>query len=384
MNLNPNAKLLLFDLVRCEITGDKLLAQEEADIKELYALSKKHDLVHLVFDAAIRNGLITTDNEHYDKPSKTIMVAISRYQQQNYQLIRIKECFQKNSIAFVPLKGSIIRDHYPQPWMRTSCDIDILVHEEDLNKASKALESIGFITDGTRNYHDVSFFSGNVHLELHFSICENNKQLDIVLKDVWKNIEQYDGYEYRESSDFFMFHHIAHMAYHFLSGGCGIRPVLDLWVLRQKYKFDETKLLELLNKCNLISFYNHICHLSNVWLGEEQHDETTLMMEQYILKGGVFGTMDNSVVSGIAKHKGNKTKYKLSMVFLPYENMCVIYPSLRKRKILLPFYYIHRIFTKTFSKKEKRARKRAKAIDNYSQKEAKELAYLLNELELID
>lgn len=377
-------KETLFDLIQNEIVGSPLSNELKIDIKELYALSKHHDLAHIVFNAAIKNGLIGKDNEAYDKLNKQILMAITRYQQQNYELNRICKCFQENNIRFVPLKGSIIRDYYPQPWLRTSCDIDILIHEEDLDKATNALLSIGFSTDGKRNYHDISFFLNNVHIELHFNICENNKQLDIVLKDVWNNVEQYNECEYRENNAFFMFHHIAHMAYHFLSGGCGIRPILDLWILRKRFEYDEAKLLEFLNNCNLVSFYENVKLLSDIWFGEEKHNDITLKMERYILKGGVFGTSDNSVASGIAKKKGSKTKYKLSMVFLPYENMCVIYPSLRKHKILLPFCYIHRIFVKTFSKKEKKARKRVEAIDNCSKKETEELRLLLNELKLID
>ena len=37
---------------------------------------------------------------------------------------------KKVQIPFLPLKGSVIRQYYPEPWMRTSCDIDILVDFE--------------------------------------------------------------------------------------------------------------------------------------------------------------------------------------------------------------------------------------------------------------
>ena len=363
--------------------GEPLPSDLELNIKELYALSKKHDLAHLVFNAAIKNGLITADSEYYPKLNQIILVAISRYKQQNHELNRIRECFQKNSIVFVPLKGSIIRDYYPEPWMRTSCDIDILINEEDLNRASEALQSIGFTTDGVRDYHDISFFSGNVHLELHFNICEANKQLDVVLSNVWNYVEQYDGYEYRESSAFFMFRHIAHMAYHFLSGGCGIRFFLDLWILRNKYKYGEDELLELLNKSHLVSFYKNACLLSEVWFDNKEHNATTLRIERYILEGGIYGSSENKAASGVATHKGSKTKYKLSIAFPPYIDMCNWYPSLKKHKILLPFCYIHRFFSKVFGKKSsKRIRDRSKSIDNCSDSKVDELTLLLKDLEL--
>ncbi|MBO4954226.1 MAG: nucleotidyltransferase family protein, partial [Clostridia bacterium] len=35
-------------------------------------------------------------------------------------------------IDFMPLKGAVIRQYYPEPWMRTSCDIDIHVKKDRL------------------------------------------------------------------------------------------------------------------------------------------------------------------------------------------------------------------------------------------------------------
>ena len=43
---------------------------------------------------------------------------------------------EKAQIPFVPLKGSVIRKYYPEAWMRTSSDIDVLVHKEDVEKTT--------------------------------------------------------------------------------------------------------------------------------------------------------------------------------------------------------------------------------------------------------
>lgn len=370
-----------FSLLRNEIDKVPLPSGLVPSIKELYTLSKKHDLSHLVFDSAIKNELIDQNSETFHILNNQIIIAITRYKQQSYEFERICSCFQQNNIQFVPLKGLIIRDYYPEPWMRTSCDIDILINEEDLKKATESLLSIGFTSDGVRNYHDVSFFLGNTHLELHFNICESNKQLDTLLKDVWKYTDLYDRYEYRENNIFFMFHHIAHMAYHFLSGGCGVRPVLDLWILRKKYHYSEELLLDLLNKCKLTSFYNNVCLLSEIWFGDCQHNETTLKMERRIIEGGAYGSFNNGASAGIAMHKGSKTRYKLSIAFPPYIDMCNIYPYLRKHKIMLPFCYVCRLFTKLFGKR-KRIATRSTAIDSCSKEEIRDFATLLKDLEL--
>lgn len=371
-----------FALVSDVIFGASVYNKTDIDFKEVYALSKKHDLAHLIYDALVRNNLIDQNSKASQVFNREKILAIYRYQQHNHELQQVRDVFQKNYIQFVPLKGSILRDYYPEPWMRTSCDIDILIHEEDLEKAQESLLTIGFKTDGIRNYHDISFFKESTHIELHFNICEANKQLDTLLSKVWDYVEQHDGCEYRETKTYFAFHHIAHMAYHFLTGGCGIRPVLDLWILRNKQAYDEEELLKLLDICHLVSFYKQVCLLSEVWFDGKEHNETTRMMEKHIIEGGVYGTQDKGAVTGIAKHKGSKTRYKLSIAFPPFEDMCKIYPKLIKHKILLPFYYIHRIFSKCFGKNARAIRKRNKAINSASKKEAKEFTQLINKLDL--
>mgnify|MGYP000152239857 CR=1 FL=1 len=72
-------------------------------------------------------------------------LALYRYMNQDYALQEIGEVFTEKQIPFLPLKGSVLREEYPEPWLRTSGDIDILVHEQDVKRASQVLmETCGF------------------------------------------------------------------------------------------------------------------------------------------------------------------------------------------------------------------------------------------------
>lgn len=42
-------------------------------------------------------------------------------------------------ISYMPLKGSLIRDWYPEPWMHTCTDMEILVKKEDIECATAIL-----------------------------------------------------------------------------------------------------------------------------------------------------------------------------------------------------------------------------------------------------
>ena len=88
-----------------------------------------------------------------------------------------------------------------------------------------------------------------------------------------------------------MFHHIAHMAYHFVGGGCGLRFVLDLYLFQKKAEFDKKALNELLKIAGLNIFYDTVCELTEYWFGKDESvSELVYETEKHILLGGIYGT----------------------------------------------------------------------------------------------
>lgn len=354
-----DCKLLIKLLDNVIFGGESVKISDcDIDVRALLRLAKRHDLIHLLYDALVGNGLFNKDERISKSLIQEKLFAVCRDLRSVSVAEIIKDVFQNNGIKFILLKGAIIKKFYPESWMRTSCDIDVLVKESDLKAAVKVLKREGFTTDGGKNYHDISFYYGNVHVELHFNILENIKSIDGLLGKVWDYSVAVKGVEYAELPEFFAFHHIAHMAYHFLSGGCGVRPFIDLRLMQIKGFYDDNKLIPLLNECGLSEFYKGICEILEVWFNGKEHNENTRIIEDYVIDGGVYGSAENNDRIGSIKHKG-KVRYLLSIVFLPYKSMCVLYPSLKNRKILLPFYYIHRIFSKTFGKGRRKAKNQA-------------------------
>ena len=355
---------VLFHLLRYEICGTSLSEGDFSfDPVALYRLSKHHDVAHLVADALSKLSLMPEDEQIRSAFEKAQMMAIYREIQLTTATQRIREALCRAQIPFVPLKGAIIRSFYPESWMRTSCDIDILIHEDDLDKAEMGLTEIGFTTNGKRDYHDVSFYDGDVHLELHFNIQEDMEQIDGLLSNVWNHTELFDDMEYRETPDFYLFHHIAHMCYHFVAGGCGIKPFLDLWILRKNEYFTQKNVIPLLQKSGLIPFYSAVNDLMDVWMEGKEYTKLTRQIETYVLSGGVYGNSENGNAAGAARKKG-RFRYLWSVAFPPYRTMRLIYPSLRKLRFLLPLCYIHRFFSKLFGQDRKRVRMRWKGAIN--------------------
>ena len=232
-----------FALIRFEINGDELCE----DIKNLitpevlpalFKLSKRQDLVHLVGDALEKNGLLSEGTEAKRRFLRERKMAVCRYEQQQYELGQICDALEKAKIPFIPLKGSGIRQYYPEPWMRTSCDIDILVDKSNLESARDRLQQdLGYQEEQVASSHDVSLYApSGVHLELHHSLVEEEyaQFTSDILYDVWERIVQSESYQKTMADEMFYFYHIAHMAKHFGIGGCGVRPFLDVYLLQKQ------------------------------------------------------------------------------------------------------------------------------------------------------
>ncbi len=149
----------MMDLIAYEVCGKDIDSSQyiltDEEFAKLYKLAKSHDLAHLVGDALIKNDLIG-DGEIKAKFQKRIMLAVYRYEKINYELGRLRETLNEAKIPFIPLKGSVLRRYYPEPWMRTSCDIDVLVNESDLERAISALTSAAGYKNRFKKAHTMS------------------------------------------------------------------------------------------------------------------------------------------------------------------------------------------------------------------------------------
>ena len=128
-----------------------------------------------------------------------------------------------------------------------------------------------------------------------------------------------------------------------------MRSFLDVWVLNHRKEFDFGRRAELLNKGGILKFASESELLSEVWFGNSVHNETTVIMEDYVLKGGIYGSISNA--AAIKTDSGARCKSSNSVVnkiWKPYDTLKYWYPKLYGRKYLLPFYEVKRWFKLIF------------------------------------
>lgn len=339
---------LLFLLLRFTLCGEQIKEKIKANItpeslEMVFALSKSHDLAHLAGDALGKMGLLQQD-EISQKFRGAALLAVQRYMRIKAAFTQVCNVLETANIPYIPLKGAVLRSYYPQPWMRTSCDIDVLIQEENLTLAIRALEKKGFENRG-RSFYDVSLFSPQgVHLELHFNLITDymSEKQSAVLSDLWEVVVPVGDskFHFAMPDELLYFYHIAHMAKHIKEGGCGMRPVLDVWVLNHAMACDMEKRKKILEKGELLIFARQIECLAEAWLGTRRMDILLEEVSVFILNNGAYGTYKAKAVLQQRKKQG--LQYVLHRVFLPYQYLKYHYPVLQRHKWLLPFCEIAR------------------------------------------
>ena len=336
-------RLLAYEAGGPEPSPDAPLSDE--DLRALYRLSKSQGLSHLVGHALRRLGRLP-EGEWAEAFDSQTAQALWQSENFTYECDRVCDCLSDGGIETLPLKGAVLRAYYPEPWMRTGCDIDILVREPQLKQAVALLrEKLSYVPQYKGTHDVVMTAPSGVHLELHFRLMESEEygKAALPLAAVWEKAVPCEAgnLRCRMPDDLFYYYHIAHMAKHFLNGGCGIRPFLDLWVLGHSSAFCADGTAPLLREGGLDAFAERAETLCSVWFADAPADDVSREMESYLLRGGVYGGIGNAVVAGQVR-QGGRLAYVLHRIWMPYDGLVRRYPSLNGRRWLTPFYQCRR------------------------------------------
>ena len=368
---------ILIKLLRSEIDEDYVLPElslTSEDVRSVLEMAKKHSLSHLVSDALKRTQNIE-DTALLSLLNGNVYSAVIRHQILDDELKRIASVLDRHQIPYIPLKGSVLCEDYPKPWMRNRRDIDILVSAENHQKACDALCEELKYTFYRENKNDRVFTTPQkLTVEVHHHLISDEyiPQSMSILDSVWKKSAPVsaESFCFRMDSDMYVYHHIAHMAKHCLSGGCGIRPVLDLWIISRNRDYMSNELRRWLEESGLLVFAESMDELCKVWFCDKPHTKATLAVQEFIAVGGEMGN-ENFCHFRRMKKKGGKIGYFLSRIFLPYDEIKEQYPIVEKHRILVPFCQIRRLVSFLFGKKRKVMKSEVKKVNTVSQTDNK-------------
>ena len=347
-------ELIRYEICNIPVDSHLVSIADDEMLEAVYDFAIKIDMGYIVASALSKLNLLSSEAKaaFFNEQLATVY----RYEALKYDLESISNLFEENEIVFVPLKGSVIREYYPKPEMRTSCDIDILVHKSDLKKGRVLLEdNLGFVYNDKCG-HDISFWSPTqTEIELHHTLFEHDFDEKEQLDKVWDYTQSVDGYKYKFELDkaFFMFYHIVHMAKHVRSGGCGVRPLLDLVILEEKFGYDKDAFQKMIFDAGLETFTQKMFDVAHMWFGTTEHDETSELMAEYVFGAGAYGSVENQVARTQSK-ESSKFKSVFFRIFISTKELGTMYPVVAKYPVLTPLFEVVRWFRIIFKDKAKK------------------------------
>ena len=216
---------------------------------------------------------------------------------------RILDLLEAHQIPCAVLKGTSVAYLYPHPELRTIGDIDILVDEENLDEACRALQANGFAPSYTAEKH-LCLQKGAVWVEMHrmvsvFPESEKGRFTKQTMTGALRHTQvvEISGVRFPMLSDAYqIIALLAHMEQHLATSGIGLRQVCDWAVTAHALRncFDgET--LALLERCGLLRFARIMTRLCERYLGlppcpwtADASDALVAAMLSDVLEGGNF------------------------------------------------------------------------------------------------
>lgn len=345
-------------LIKSALTGEKADIPENFDWDNVLKISKKHNIVPIIY-YGIKNSDIKLSPEMEEKFSQIVLLGIMIDNNQEYEIRELRKIFTAKKIDFAPLKGIRLKKYFPKSEMRSMSDLDILFRTDQIDEVNHLMINREYIFK-TETDHVIELSKNRfINLELHKKLIPQTEAFGSYYKDCWQlfyPMENGSNEYIMNPSDEYIFLFL-HFTKHYISGGVGIRQLLDLWVFSEKEKIDYTYVKIQLSSLNLDVFWGNVHRTLSSWFGYEKADEKTDFITEFIFSSGVFGNHKDYLISTAVKAHENPDsagKRKIfHLFFLPYSGMCVKYPILKNHPVLLPLYWVIRWLNAIIFKKKK-------------------------------
>ena len=336
---------------------------DDSELGFFYKLSSHHSL-RAFFYKVILDTKLKVDPQKLKKFEEIYMMNIRKSILYDNERKILFDFLDENKIHYLPLKGIVIKELYPDKYSREFADNDILFASNDKD-IKKFFVNRGYkVEDFRRSNHDVYMKEPSYNFEMHrdlFADREDNALSVAYFKNYISKAPLKERYEhYLKDEDFYLYF-TAHTYKHFHVSGCGIRTLIDYYLFLRSKTLDWDYIEKELKKLDLVEFSKQISSLSTKIFNDEELNKTEEETLLFIVSSGTYGLLENAVNKGV-KEKG-KFRYLMSRVFPPLEFYRGAYSWAYKHKILIPVAWFVRLFRILF-KSNKQARDELKAIKN--------------------
>ncbi len=389
MNVISNECCELIHIIK-GILGGECTAQmnPSVDYDVLFSIARRNSVANTVADCICDMDEIPKEVKEKFERQKLVIIAQQLNRERALQVLYSE--LDRHHIRGIFLKGTLLCDLYPQPFIRSMSDVDVYAEEKDMEVLHPLMLSLGYqpgvIGKGNHyeymlgemvkvEYHPELVALTSAYGEAVFGKLYPDGRTVAKHMDVWENSIPLEGREFARQllPEYHYTYVIMHMMNHFLTAGTGIRSIMDVWVMNRHYESSWNRGLvdELLESFGLVDFERYSLMLAHKWFDLTglpnlplEVDETVLDgFEAYILGSGTYG----SAVNMLGRKMGGdasvtrKALYLVSRFFLPYDKMSEAYPVLKRVPVLLPLVWLYRPVELMINRRD-RARRKFKTV----------------------
>ena len=312
-------------------------------------MGEHHSLKAITYKA-IKETEVSVDKEIYKQLEKAYLYNVRKtilFDQDNASLYKY---MNDKHISFLPLKGLVIRNYYPDKYDREYADFDILFDDNYKNDIKAFFDSKGYECKAFDNSnHDVYLKKPFYNYEMHRDLFAERSDVLTFRKYYLGILDRSpvkEGYEHYLSNEDFYIYFSCHSYKHYQNAGCGIRTLIDYYLFLKNNKLDFDYINNELEKLGLLEFSKEINELSIKLFDNEELTTKEKDILLYISSSGTYGTITHSVSHSLEKQ--SKFKYIFSRAFPPMKVYKIRYPRLYKTKILIPLAWFLRICDAVF------------------------------------
>lgn len=388
----------------------KFKSDEKINWNEVLEESEAHKVTPLIYSSINRaEALNIMDESTLSTLKKNVFKSSITQSSHIKNVASVLEIFNNAGIPIIVLKGLVVRDYYPIPDLRTMCDADVLVHEEDLEKVSALMISLGFNQIKEKDDHGahIVFYKGSTVFEVHWTLINDrffkgDKSFEDKLWDDAMDVTVGGVKTKSLSLEDLAVHLCTHMAVHLAYSGFGVRQLTDLVVLveRKGHLIDWKAFLNKSKECGVYTFaiaiFNICNRLFDMEMPKEIKGEKNIknkyieQLIQDIFDSGVHGKKSNDRVfaaefafdqgEGAADGSVSIIKKFMKLLFPPIRQMSDKYNYAKKFILLAPIAWIHHLIEGILNKDYNFSSKMKMATSTVSV--ANKRNKLLKELEL--
>lgn len=365
--MNTLYKDLIY-LLSCAVNGitpDNARVQA-MDLEKLYRFAKFHSVRGAVCISLKRAGV---QDKQFDQAYKK---AVRKNIYLDMERTAIIDDFEKQGIWYMPLKGSVLKDLYPENGMREMADNDMLYDADKQKQVMEIMLANGYTAESVgKSHHDVYMKPPVLNFELHTALFSeaHAEPLYRYYADVKRLLRKDEGnsYGYHISDEDFYVFMTAHEWKHYNGSGTGIRSLLDCYVYC-KIKGDTLDWQYITAQCKqleIADFEKERRALAvKVFSSDTLPDltENELEMLMYYLTAGTYGTFENSIKKKLKDQ--SKLSFWVHSIFIPRKQMAASVPFTAKSPLLYPVGVVWRC-GRVLIKRRDRLKQTIKAVNKY-------------------